>query len=256
MAFDDPIVYPGQPGKSHLHAFFGNTGLDANSTATSIATAGNSTCRGGTINRSGYWVPAMIDTGDGAPVRPSTLIVYYKTGYRGVKAADVRPFPPGLRMIAGNPNAVGPGNVNDPIAHYTCNGNNPWTFEIPNCAPGTSVWATILFPQCWDGVNIDSPDHRSHMTYSIPGKGCPATHPVPLPEVAFNLLYAVTAANQPTRWRLASDTYNKSQPGGYSFHGDWFGGWKRDILQTWVKNCDDASVDCFAHLLGDGRMMY
>ena len=48
---DDPIVYPGQPGKSHLHAFFGNTGINANSTATSIATTGNSTCRGGTVNR-------------------------------------------------------------------------------------------------------------------------------------------------------------------------------------------------------------
>ena len=28
MAFDDPIVYPGQPGRSHLHVFFGNTGIE------------------------------------------------------------------------------------------------------------------------------------------------------------------------------------------------------------------------------------
>src|SRR5690348_12510654 len=25
MAFNDPIVYPGQPNRSHLHTFFGNT---------------------------------------------------------------------------------------------------------------------------------------------------------------------------------------------------------------------------------------
>ena len=37
MAFDDPIVYPREPGKSHLHTFFGNTGANAFSTAASIA---------------------------------------------------------------------------------------------------------------------------------------------------------------------------------------------------------------------------
>ena len=70
MAFDDPIVYPGQPGRSHLHAFFGNTGTDGNSTAESIAGSGNSTCRGGTVNRTAYWAPAIIDTRDGTPVKP------------------------------------------------------------------------------------------------------------------------------------------------------------------------------------------
>ena len=65
MAFDDPIVYPGQVGKSHLHVFFGNTGANANSTAASIAGSGNSTCDGGTVNRSAYWVPALIDTRSG-----------------------------------------------------------------------------------------------------------------------------------------------------------------------------------------------
>ena len=108
MAFDDPIVYPGQPGKSHLHAFFGNTGTNANSTAASIANTGNSTCRGGTINRSGYWVPAMIDTLDGTPVAPLSLIVYYKTGYNGVGRRH-QVVAAGLRMIAGDSGNSGPG---------------------------------------------------------------------------------------------------------------------------------------------------
>src|SRR5215210_4308885 len=38
IARDDPIVYPGQPGKSHLHQFFGNTDTDANSTYQSLRT--------------------------------------------------------------------------------------------------------------------------------------------------------------------------------------------------------------------------
>ena len=64
MSFDDPIVFPGQPGRSHLHTFFGNTGANADSTAESIRGTGNSTCRGGIANRSSYWVPTLIDIRD------------------------------------------------------------------------------------------------------------------------------------------------------------------------------------------------
>ena len=68
-------------------------------------------------------------------------------------------------------------------------------------------------------------------------------------------MFPVTETNAPLRWRLSSDTYDKSIPGGYSMHGDWFNGWKADIMATFVANCDRASKDCFAHLLGDGRQM-
>ena len=258
MAFDDPIVYPGQPGRSHLHAFFGNTGTSANSTAASIASSGNSTCRGGTANRTAYWVPAMIDTKDGTPVAPDQIIVYYKVGYRGPKPSDVVPLPQGLRMIAGDPTASA-GVLWGPVV-YKCDGVSPGPdpYSIPNCAVGHSIWANVTFPQCWDGVNLDSPDHRSHMAYfpiPSPDGKCPASHPIALPEVAFNVVYTVNESDAPLRWRLSSDVYDKSLPGGYSFHGDWFNGWKADIMSTWVRNCDDASKDCLAHLLGDGRMM-
>jgi hypothetical protein len=265
MAFDDPIVYPGQPGRSHLHAFFGNTGTDAASTATSIANTGNSTCRGGTVNRTGYWVPAMIDTLDGTPIKPKAIIVYYKVG-DWVNPTDVTPFPPGLRMIAGDPSASAP--VQWGPAAFTCAGTpmgtdanfpaGPTPHSIPNCPVGSEVWASIQFPNCWDGQNLDSPDHRSHMSYRPspnPSGKCPASHPVAVPSIAFQVMYYVTEANAPLRWRLASDTYDKSLPAGYSMHGDWFNGWKPDVMNAWVTNCDRASKDCGAHLLGDGRMM-
>lgn len=86
MAADDPLVAPGRPGGSHLHTFFGNTGVDAFSTADSIQFGGESTCRGGTANRSAYWVPSIIDTNTGQAIVPEFLIAYYKTGYTGVRA--------------------------------------------------------------------------------------------------------------------------------------------------------------------------
>ena len=42
-AADDPIVYPGQPGHSHLHMFFGNTEVDAFTTVESLRN-GDTTC--------------------------------------------------------------------------------------------------------------------------------------------------------------------------------------------------------------------
>jgi hypothetical protein len=258
MAFDDPIVYPGEPGRSHLHAFFGNTGTDANSTAESIAGSGNSTCRGGTINRTAYWAPAIIDTRDGTPVKPDSLISYYKTGYRGIAPAAVQPMPTGLRMIAGDSKASAP--TAGGIAIFNCfdpsTGQGPKTVELPTTCPvGNIVWATVVFPQCWDGVHLDSPDHKSHMAYVANG-ACPADHPVPFPEVTLNFAYTVTDANAIAHWRLASDNYDSSIPPGYSLHADWFNGWKPEIMQTFIHNCDQASRDCYAHLLGNGQMMH
>jgi hypothetical protein len=257
MNFDDPIVFPGQPGKSHLHTFFGNTQVDAFSTPQSIATSGNSTCRGGTINRSGYWVPAMIDTKDGSPIVPLESTFYYKTSYNKIPKRTFRPFPPGLRMIAGDARNTAPSGP----FYFSCFDANGSAIvekhEIANCPPGgRPMVMTIHFPQCWDGKNLDSPDHRSHMSYLSEAQVCPATHPVPVPQITFNISYAVTERDAPLRWRLASDTYDPSIPGGRSAHGDWVNGWKREVMETWVTHCLQASKDCGAELLGDGRMMF
>ena len=101
MNYDDAIVYPRQPGKAHLHTYFGNTGMNANSTRFTIRLSGNSTCRGGTVNRTGYWVPTLL-TADGKPVAPDYMDVYYKSGYNGISPSEIQVFPGDLRMIAGD----------------------------------------------------------------------------------------------------------------------------------------------------------
>lgn len=265
MGFDDPIVYPGQTGRSHLHTFFGNTGTNAGSTPDSIRNTGNSTCRGGIANRSSYWVPSFVDTKDGTPLMPDGINVYYKNG--AFDGSLVKPLPEGLRMIAGNPSAT-VARGDDTFAYrFKCIGgpndeNDKYGSEIPNCDVGAQVWQEIFFPQCWDGVNLDSPDHKSHMSYLVQdqsppfAKHCPSTHPVILPEIGFNVMYTVTEKDAPLRWRLSSDNYDRSKPGGYSSHGDWFNGWKSDISDTFVNKCIRAKKDCHSHLLGDGRMIF
>lgn len=250
MAFDDPIVLPGQRGQSHLHMFFGNTAVDAHTTTASLAGSGNSTCRGGIANRSSYWVPAVIDTRTGAPVRPVASDFYYKTGYAGVRPADVRAFPTGLRMIAGdakNADDSGPFYFQCVSASYTTR-----TRTIPDCVPGDQVEMAITFPQCWDGVNLDSPDHQSHMAYPT-SRGCPASHPVAGPEISYHIKLPVPSGGSTRAWRLSSDNYDPSRPGGYSMHADWWNGWRADIMEAFVANCDRPALDCHSHLLGDGR---
>jgi hypothetical protein len=252
MNFDDPIVFPGQPGKAHLHAYFGNTAVNASSTAESIRNSGNSTCRGGIANRTAYWVPAVID-GNGNPVQPESGQFYYKTGYEGIAPAEVKPFPQGLRMIAGDAKSAGPGQ---PRAYWACHENyigHP--SAIPTCPVGDRVVMMVQFPQCWDGKNLDSSDHKSHMSYPVNGD-CPSTHPVAIPEISFNIYYKVNESTDSSRWRLSSDMYDPSLPGGYSAHADYFEGWDREVAETFVKNCNTASMDCHSHLLGDGRMIY
>jgi hypothetical protein len=263
MNFDDAIVFPGGTGTTHLHSYFGNTGSNGNSTALSLRTTGNSTCDGGTVNRSSYWVPTMIDSRTGVPVAPRSIVVYYKTGYSGIKSADIKPLPEGLRMIAGNSKATGPaGPIPRPSwdqgpRNYQCDDSGVYGETIPVCGANTDLVMMIPFPQCWDGVNLDSPDHKSHMAYPS-GGACPASHPVPLPEVGFNVRFSTgPAAGATAFWRLSSDNYPYTgSNAGYSIHGDWFNGWKPDVMNTWVRNCINANKDCHAHLLGNGQMIY
>jgi Domain of unknown function (DUF1996) len=58
---DDPIVFPGQPGASHVHDFFGNVTTDAASTVESML-AGETTCRAAS-DTAGYWAPAVYLNG-------------------------------------------------------------------------------------------------------------------------------------------------------------------------------------------------
>ena len=254
MAFNDSIIYPGQTGRSHLHAFFGNVDANAMSTADSIANSGNSTCAGGILNRSAYWVPALVDTRNGVPVVPHHGIWYYKSGYNSIKSADIQPMPKGLRMIAGNMNALSFDEA--PYQRWSCETWMGPRKTIPtDCPAGEPIIMSVAFPQCWDGVNLDSTDHKSHVAYPVSG-ACPATHPVPIPEITLNVYYYRTDPDSPQFWRLSSDMYDPAIPGGYSAHADWFDGWDVATKNTFVTNCTAAAKDCHGYLLGDGRTLY
>lgn len=217
-----------------------------------MSTSGNGTCAGGTLNRSSYWIPALIDTTTGLPVMPiSDVVFYYKAGYDGIASEAIRPVPKDLRMIAGDAMNAAPGSAN--VYQWVCHNNYPQNGpSIQNCAVGDELELRVFFPQCWNGENLDSPDHKSHMAYA--NGSCPPTHPIPLPEISLNVRWAITRPNQSATWRLSSDTY--TGPAGYSAHADFWGAWDATTMQTLVTNCINARKDCHAYLLGNGQTLF
>jgi len=249
MAFDDPLVFPGQPGRSHLHVFFGNGDVRGNSTPESIRTSGTGSCRGGIVNRSGYWVPAMIDTRDGRPIRPrDDNDIYYKTGY-GLFGQDsqVQPFPPRFSMIAGDSKS----RTGQAAAYFECHQRSGSSGTIPECAGG-ELRQIVEFPQCWDGVNVSSPDHRSHVVYAS-NQRCPASHPVHLPQVTYIIKYDVPSSGAGS-WRLSSDL--EGAPAGTSNHGDWVNGWEQEVMDTFVARVIRQGLSGGSDIVGDGRRIY
>ena len=257
FSFNDPIVHPGKPGASHLHMFFGNTGTDANSTVDSILNSGNSTCAGGILDRTAYWVPALID-GTGNVILPDSAIFYYKTGYLGIKPSDVKPIPKGLRMISGDSSL----SSSQGQGHWGCEevyiGHKDSIQEVlndPRCGAGNHLQLGIDFPQCWDGKNLDSSNHKSHMSDPVNG-ACPSSHPVPIPVISFNVRFPI-AQGSTQNWHLSSDMYDYAKlGGGFSAHGDWWDGWDTNTEKAWIENCNNPSKDCHAYLLGNGKTLF
>lgn len=186
--------------------------------------------------------------------------VYYKTGYRGVESSTVQAWPAGLRMIAGNSMASSPQPIQN--VWWTCKPNNHGeaephytTIVETNCEAGELLVMGTEFPQCWNGRDLDSPDHRSHMSYALgwPDLGCPDTHPVPLPQVTQWVYYRLPDGVVLENLRLVSDMYDG--PAGYSNHADWWNGWNPEVFQRVVDNCYTPGLDCQMNLLGDGTSL-
>jgi hypothetical protein len=226
-AANDPIVYFGQPGASHLHDFFGNRTTNAFSTLKKMK-RGTTTC----VNQkdlSGYWTPSVRV--NGVLVNPNRMSAYYQSA--GKDYTKIKPQPKGLKVVAGSAAATAPQGLK--ITSWDCADDNtvPASTTPPTCPMGTLA-LHVNFPDCWDGVNRDSPDHKSHLAYTGKGKVCPPTHPVLLPRLRLNIKYATTGG--PTT-ELASG-------GQYSGHADFFNVWVPKELKRLVRSCINAGLTC------------
>jgi Domain of unknown function (DUF1996) len=227
---DDPIVHFKQPGASHLHDFFGNTTTNAKSTLARLK-KGGTTCKN-QKDLSGYWTPSLKV--NGTIVDPTQVSVYYSSA--GKDFTKIKAPKPGLKIVAGSAMATAPQGMK--ITSWDCADDNTVLpgVDVPTCPMGTLA-LHVNFPDCWDGVNLDSADHASHLAYHDKGGVCPATHPVLLPRIRVNVRYPTTGG--PTTV-LASG-------GQYSGHADFFNAWDPKELKRLVKTCINAGITCNAN---------
>jgi hypothetical protein len=224
---DDPIVAFGKPGASHHHSFVGNTGTNASSTLESLLAAGTTCHRPG--DTAAYWMPTLLV--DGRAVAPNHAQIYY----RRKTMRHVEAFPPGFRMIAGDAKATTAQPLRVTFWNCGVGGGVAPTSTVPTCpdARRNALRLHVTFPSCWDGKNLDSPSHSSHVAYPVRGR-CPARFAHALPEISLIYRFPVTGAGDVS---LASG-------GQLSGHADFFNAWRQGDLQTLVDGCLNALRHC------------
>ena len=90
----------------------------------------------------------------------------------------------------------------------------------------------ISFPDCWDESRLTSLGSGAHVRYS--DDGCPATHPVPLPQLQMAIDYPP----------IAVDGLSLSSGPIHSAHADFWNTWDQEKLEREVAVCLNRNLVC------------
>ena len=92
---------------------------------------------------------------------------------------------------------------------YTClkdaGTRYPESMDFPKAPCAYGIMSNVRFPTCWDGKNLDSPNHQSHMSYPETGTfesggPCPASHPVRVPQLMYEVIWDTKQFNNKEDW--------------------------------------------------------
>jgi Domain of unknown function (DUF1996) len=150
-------------------------------------------------------------------------------------------MPNGLKMLTGNSSADYPQKTS--TVQWNCAGESKKLAYILEC-DGNNLQSIITFPECWDGVNLDSLDHQSHLSY-LNGDFCPSSHPVLIPRLQLKVNYGIKGGNG---YKLVSDLMQLNRTGydnpGNTLHADSFIAWSGNSMLSKVINCNRAGKKC------------
>ncbi len=281
MAYVDPLVFPGESGKSHLHQSWGSDDFNASTDMDSIRRVSLTDCNNTqySLNRSLYWMPALVND-QAEAIEPDLVAVYYKQwASTSVKctpgstefAGKCVGIPNKIRFVFGwdayNPTSKVQG------ATWFCSGGTTSHYSnlddvfASGCKAGDTLTANTMGPNCWDGKYLDTPDHRSHTAFAFyDSKGryqCPSTHPYAIPQQENKVQWTVTAdmigvrkdGTVYSRIKLSSDDALPGGKPGETLHADYMEGWVWEAKKLWFDNCIEKRLSCSAGVMGNGTKM-
>jgi len=219
----------------HVHTFYGPPLLYPKVTDEELRNF-NPDLSSGNIreNNSLYWHPSVYrveDDGTRTLLEPYWTDVYYTYETNGKTKA----FPNGFKMIAGYEDGDTSIDCENPkpCNRQNCKRINKF-FPKNRCE---EIKISMAFPRCWDGVSLDSENHRSHVVYPMdddaPFEGkCPNSHPVRLPFLEIDI-----------RYRKYKGGPHEFSDGSGQFHTDYMSGWDEDFLQSVIDNCNQKASE-------------
>ncbi|MGA5124999.1 DUF1996 domain-containing protein [Streptomyces pseudogriseolus] len=261
---DNVIAAPGvSNGAHHFHDYIGNQATNAFVSDDELTKAETS-CEDQRDKSSYYWPVLRLQNGTeerdaqspgggiegnaGEIVTPKDVTLTFVGNPKG----KVTAMPRLLRIITGDAKSFvnGPANAN---ASWSCTGfeDRQLKDKYPLCPEGSDVVRSFAFQSCWDGRNIDSANHRTHMAFTDAEGNCPAGFQ-PIPQLVQRIVYDVDAPSLEDGGKtvplFAVDSFPEQLHKPITDHGDFINVFEEDLMNEMVA-CINEGRECGA---GDG----